>query len=141
MCRRGYSGLEPCVGPMGTSMPQSQVRWTAYGAQAQGELREVITEAKRTDPLAPLTVVVPSDLAGVVTLRFLASGVTEGSPRRRGIAGLQILTVDRLAEQLATAALVGTGRGPRPASCTASCAAAPTRSARELCTLFSVSYT
>src|SRR5664280_735595 len=95
---------------MGTSMPQSQVRWTAYGAQAQGELREVITEAKRTDPLAPLTVVVPSDLAGVLTRRFLASGVTEGSPPRRGIAGLQILTVDRLAEQLATAALVGTGR-------------------------------
>ena len=93
-------------------MPQSQVRWTAYGAQAQGELREVITEAKRTDPLAPLTVVVPSDLAGVLTRRFLASGVTEGSPPRRGIAGLQILTVDRLAEQLATAALVGTGRRP-----------------------------
>jgi hypothetical protein len=55
-----------------------------------------------------MTVLVPTELCGVATRRALAHGVGE----RAGVAGLSVLTVDRLAERIAAPALVGSGRRP-----------------------------
>lgn len=84
------------------------VIFTRYGAAAYAALREVVGEAKRADPLTPVTVLVPSQLCGIVARRALA----EGCGGRAGVAGLSVLTVDRLAERIAAARLVGSGRRP-----------------------------
>jgi hypothetical protein len=84
------------------------VTWTQYGAEAYDVLCDRVTQAKRDDPLAQVTILVPSHLCGVIVRRALARGVAGHS----GIAGLTVLTVDRLAEQLAAPALVGAGRRP-----------------------------
>ena len=63
--------------------------------------------ASRADPLAPVTVLVPTNLVGVLVRRALARGFG-----RRTIAALDVLTVDRLAERIAAPALVGSGRRP-----------------------------
>ena len=39
---------------------------TAYGRAALEELRDVVREAKNGDPMAPVTVLVPNNLAGIV---------------------------------------------------------------------------
>jgi len=62
------------------------------------ELGRVVREAKAGDPLAPVTVLVPSNLAGLVARRFLATGLDDGHP---GVAALYPTTIGRLAEQLA----------------------------------------
>ncbi|OJF14220.1 PD-(D/E)XK nuclease family protein [Couchioplanes caeruleus] len=84
------------------------VTWTGYGSVAHEALRRTVADAKDGDLLTPVTVLVPTNLAGVLARRSLAGGV-HGRP---GIAGLAVLTVDRLAEQVAAAALVGAGRRP-----------------------------
>src|SRR5262245_11955453 len=82
--------------------------WTRYGAEAYDALRAGVAAAKRGDSLAPVTVLVPTQLCGVAVRRALAHGVGE----RAGVAGLSVLTVDRLAERIAAPALVGSGRRP-----------------------------
>lgn len=82
--------------------------WTSYGRPAYGVLRSALADFKRSDPLAPVTVLVPSDQAGVLVRRALAHGFG-GRP---GVAGLSVLTLDRLAERLAGPALAGSGRRP-----------------------------
>ena len=63
-----------------------------------GELRRVVAEAKGGDPLVPVTVLVPTNLAGLVARRFLAAGLGKGNP---GVAAVHPTTIGRLAEQLA----------------------------------------
>ncbi len=63
-----------------------------------GELRRVVAEAKGGDPLVPVTVLVPTNLAGLVARRFLAAGLSKGNP---GVAAVHPTTIGRLAEQLA----------------------------------------
>lgn len=75
---------------------------TAYGRAALAELRDVVREAKAGDPLAPVTVLVPNNIAGIVARRYLAHGLGDGN---RGVAAVFPTTVARLAEQLAAAAL------------------------------------
>ncbi len=82
--------------------------WTPYGSPAYERLAEAVARAKQDDPLAPVTVLVPSNICGIVARRRLATGVG-GRP---GVAGISVLTVDRLAERLAAPALVGSGRRP-----------------------------
>jgi ATP-dependent helicase/nuclease subunit B len=82
--------------------------WTGYGRPAYDALRVAVADRKHADPLAPVTVLVPTQLTGVIARRALAHGVG-GHP---GIAGLTVLTVDRLAERIASAALMGSGRLP-----------------------------
>jgi RecB family exonuclease len=84
------------------------VTWTSYGAPVYAVLRDRLSELKRDDPLAQVTVIVPTQLTGVAVRRALAHGVAG----RAGIAGLAVLTLDRLAEQIAAPALVGPGRRP-----------------------------
>jgi hypothetical protein len=71
---------------------------TAYGRAALEELRDVVREAKNGDPMAPVTVLVPSNIAGIVARRFLAHGLGDG---HHGVAALYPTTITRLAEQLA----------------------------------------
>jgi RecB family exonuclease len=75
---------------------------TTYGRAALEELRDVVREAKAGDPLAPVTVLVPNNIAGIVARRFLAHGLGDGNS---GVAALFPATVVRLAEQLAAPAL------------------------------------
>ena len=60
------------------------VAWTRYGAEAYDALRAAVAEAKRGDPLAPVTVLVPTQPVRVAARRALAHGV-DG---RAGVAGL-----------------------------------------------------
>jgi ATP-dependent helicase/nuclease subunit B len=90
------------------SQHAATVSWTGYGAPAYARLAEAIAALKDGDPLAPVTVIVPSNVCGVVARRHLAGGVGG----RQGVAGLGVLTIDRLAERIAAPALVGAGRRP-----------------------------
>jgi len=85
------------------------VVWTGYGAAAYEALRGVVGEVKGDDPLAPVSVLVPTHLCGVIARRVLAWGVGG----RAGVAGLSVLTVDRLAELIAAPALTGRAGGRR----------------------------
>ena len=75
-----------------------------YGAAAVDALAGEVARAKAGEPLRPVTVVVPSNYAGVATRRALA--------RRGGVAGLTVVTLYRLAELLAGPALARSGRIP-----------------------------
>ena len=77
-----------------------------YGPAASRALHAAVARAKAGDPLAPVTVVVPTNYVGVGARRLLGSGalgrVTEGGD---GVAGVTFLTVYRLAELLGAATL------------------------------------
>jgi len=87
----------------------ARVLTTAYGRPALDALRDVVAEAKRDDPMAAVTLLVPTNIAGVVVRRFLAHGLAADRP---GVAGLYVSTLPRLAEQLASPILTGHGRRP-----------------------------
>ena len=89
------------------------LRWVRYGRPAAEELRSTISLAKGDEPLAPVTIVVPSNYVGVATRRLLASGAL-GSVcgRGTGVAAVSFVTVYRLAELLGSAQLAGSGRRP-----------------------------
>ncbi|WP_322817386.1 PD-(D/E)XK nuclease family protein, partial [Tepidiforma sp.] len=73
--------------------------------EARGALAALIEEAKVGDPLAPVTVVVPSNLVGLDVRRALAG--------RRALANVRFLVMDRLAELVAAPLLQAQGRRPR----------------------------
>src|SRR4051794_9099462 len=85
------------------------VHWVAYGAVAYAELRRVVGVSKAADPMAPVTLIVPSNLCGTIARRTLAA--TMGG----GVAGLAVLTLDRLAELVAAPRLTAGGRRPTTA--------------------------
>ena len=82
---------------------------TTYGRAAYEAMRDVVQQAKRDDPLAPVTLLVPSEQVGVTARRFLARGLIPGRP---AVAGLTVLTVRRLGELLAGPDLAAQGRRP-----------------------------
>ncbi len=82
---------------------------TGYGVAAYAALRRTVAEIKRADPLAPVTLVVPTNVCGLVARRILARGDGSG---RAGIAGLAVSTLPRLAELLAAPTLTAEGRRP-----------------------------
>src|SRR5438093_151553 len=84
------------------------------GRAALARLREVIAAAKAGDPLAPVTVAVPSGYAGLSARRLLASGALGpcGAGDRPGIANARFLAFDRVAELLGAPALAAAGRRP-----------------------------
>ncbi len=84
---------------------------TPYGAAALATLRDVVCEAKADDPMAPVTILVPNNLAGIVARRHLAAGLGDAA---NGIAGLRLATLARLAEQLASAVLAPRRPATRP---------------------------
>jgi ATP-dependent helicase/nuclease subunit B len=90
-----------------------RVKWVEYGRPAAAALLELLRSAKQRDPLAPVTVVVPSNHVGVAARRLLASGELGAvAGRGTGVAGVYFLTVYRLAELMGSATLAGHGRRP-----------------------------
>jgi len=81
------------------------VHTTAYGRPAVDLLAAEVGAAKAGDPLAPVTVIVPSNYAAVSTRRALAA-------QPGGIANVSFLTLHRLAERLGAASLAAAGRRP-----------------------------
>ena len=74
---------------------------TGHGRPALQALRDVVAADKGGEPLAPVTVVVPSNHVGVAARRLLAGGaVGPVGSGPRGVAGVTFLTAYRLAELL-----------------------------------------
>lgn len=69
-----------------------------YGSGALAALRTSVAELKRGDAMAPVTVIAPNNIAGIVARRHLAAGL-DGGP---GIAGIGVTTLARLSERIAT---------------------------------------
>lgn len=84
----------------------TRVIFRAYGRPATEALAEVVDEAKQGRALAPVTVVVPSNFAGLAARRVLGSGRLG----LNGIANVNFFTPLRLAELLS----VGRLRDQRP---------------------------
>lgn len=76
----------------------SDVVVSRYGASASDELARVVAQAQAGSPLAPVTVVVGSNFAGLVARRRLGTV---------GVANVGFLTAFRLAELLAADRLLG----------------------------------
>ncbi|HMJ77498.1 MAG TPA: PD-(D/E)XK nuclease family protein [Iamia sp.] len=94
-------------------MPPITVTPVPYGRGALAALRDAVAGAKAGDPLAPVTVVVPSNHVGVTARRLLASdALGPVTPAGRGVAAVDFLTVFRLAELLGATALASSGRRP-----------------------------
>lgn len=89
---------------------------TAYGVSALETLRDVVRAAKHDDPMAPVTLLLPNNLAGIVARRHLAGGISDGdsSDGRAGVAGISLATLPRLAETLAAATLAPRRPATRP---------------------------
>lgn len=87
-----------------------RVEYTSYGRPALERLAHLVSELKAGDPMAPVTVLAPSNPAGLVARRFLARGVA-GRP---GVAALDVSTVPRWAEQLAGPRMGGRRPTTRP---------------------------
>src|SRR5260370_38242365 len=94
--RVGVSGVE---GPPYDPPVPITVVPTAYGRPASQALRDAVARAKRSDALAPVTVVVPTNSVGVSARRRLASGQLGAvTPIEPGGAGVPFLTAFRLRE-------------------------------------------
>jgi ATP-dependent helicase/nuclease subunit B len=90
-----------------------QVSRVRYGRPAATALQDAIANVKGNQPLAPVTVVVPSNHVGVATRRLLACGVLGPvCDRGVGIAAVTFVTPYRLAELLGAPSLAGSGRRP-----------------------------
>ncbi len=76
-----------------------------FGEAALDALAEAVGMAKADDPLVTVTVLVPTNSAGVLARRSLAR-------RPGGVAGVQFLTIYRLAQVLGGAELAAAGRRP-----------------------------
>ena len=89
------------------------VEWVPYGRPAAEALRAAVATAKGAEPLSTVTVVVPSNHVGVATRRRLGGGALgPACGRGEGLAAVDFLTVDRLAELVGTARLAAAGRRP-----------------------------
>ena len=73
-------------------------------AGALAALAEAVRRAKGDDPLAPVTVIVPTNAVGVTARRWLGA--------HGGVAAIEIVTPIRLAERIAGAELAAAGRRP-----------------------------
>ncbi len=84
-----------------------------FGESARQALAAFVTVAKASDPLAPVTVIVPSNYTGLALRRALASGIHGPvSSTGTGLAALDTLTLVELADRLAGASLQADGRLP-----------------------------
>ena len=80
---------------------------TGYGPPAHEALAEAVAQAKRGDPLAPVTVVVPNHYVGLAARRALGCREQDGT---RGVAAVAFHTAYDLAERLGGAAMATEGR-------------------------------
>ena len=78
---------------------------SGYGRAALDELNRLVRAAKKGDPLAPVTVLVPTNGVGVAARRWLAS-------EPPGVGNVSFTTVHRLAELFGAPALAAAKRRP-----------------------------
>src|SRR5690625_3237968 len=71
---------------------------TAYGLPALEQLHDAVSQAKAEDPLTPVLVLAPSNIAATAARRYLARA---GTHHGQAIAGIEVTVLQRLAEQLA----------------------------------------
>jgi len=86
------------------------LRVVAFGAEADDALAELVAAAKHGDPLAPVTVAVPSTVCGLSVRRRLATrdfGAGGG-----GFVNVRFLVLARVAELLGAPRLAAAGRQP-----------------------------
>ncbi len=84
-----------------------------YGSAAAAALRDAVATGKHNDPLAPVSVIVPTNYVGVAARRQLGSGALGSvTDRGTGIAGVTFLTVYRIGELLGAPRLAAAGRRP-----------------------------
>jgi RecB family exonuclease len=74
---------------------------TSYGRAASDALRVAVASLKAEDPMSPVVIVVPNNIAGIVARRGLAHGVGG----RGGVAALDVTTLSKLSERLAAPGL------------------------------------
>ena len=80
------------------------------GRPALLALAEEIETAKAGDPLAPITVLVPSAAAGLSLRRLLGSGAISAGSGRRGLLNVRFLPVARVTELIGSPSLAAEGR-------------------------------
>ena len=85
---------------------------TAFGRPATLALARAVQEAQADDPLAPVTVVVPSNLAGLTARRLLGSGELADQGGPTGIANVSFATPYQLAARLGAADVARQGTMP-----------------------------
>jgi ATP-dependent helicase/nuclease subunit B len=71
---------------------------TSYGSAASEALRAAVASLKAEDPMSPVVVFVPNNVAGIVARRSLAHGVGD----RGGVAALEVTTLSKLGDRLAS---------------------------------------
>ena len=81
-----------------------EVTATAYGPDAFDALAAAVRRVKHGDPLVPMSVIVPTNTAGVMARRALG--------RRGGATAIDVLTLFRAAEVLGSPTLLAGGRKP-----------------------------
>ena len=85
---------------------------TRFGRPATVALARAVQEAQVDDPLAPVTVVVPSNLAGLTARRLLGSGELAADGGPSGIANVSFATPYQLAVRLGSGAVAERGTVP-----------------------------
>ncbi|MFC6151848.1 PD-(D/E)XK nuclease family protein [Mumia xiangluensis] len=86
------------------------VSTASYGHDALQRLADVVGRWKSDDPMREVTILAPSNLAGIVARRHLARGSAGG----RGVAGIDVTTLPRLAERIAAHTLAPRRPATRP---------------------------
>ena len=95
----------------GTQMARTAVRLAPYGPTSRAALTEVIAEAKHNNPLAPVTVVVPSDYAGLALRRAVAASPLPSSSQP-GLVNVRFMVLGRVLELVGAPRLAARGRSP-----------------------------
>jgi len=83
-----------------------------YGRPALTALAHCIAAGKAGDPLEAVTVLVPTNRAGVSARRWLAGSEGSPMPAGQGLAAVSFLSAARLAERIAATPLARAGRRP-----------------------------
>ncbi|MGI9621472.1 MAG: hypothetical protein ACR2PK_01450, partial [Acidimicrobiales bacterium] len=107
---------------MHSDPPQPRFIVVPAGPATHRALAEAVRDAKGSDPLDPVTVVVPNNFVGIAARRELAASPTPPAPAETqagrvypsGIAGVDFVTPFRVAELFGSASL--SSRGLRPVS-------------------------